>query len=488
MDAIFTPSASGTRTDTLVLQSNAQNTAVAAPQKVVLTGVGSSASATTTVLAVTSPTGTPSFGQAITLTATVTSTGGTPAGSAQLLVDGVIAGEAPLSSGGVATFSLPMGLSGGSHSLQAVYLGTTFFAGSTSVALPVTVSTAPTTTTLAITPPNINPLSVLSSQLVPVTPATTPATYTYVPGGSVIFTAAINFVGVGIPTGTVTFTMGSTTLGTANVVPAAGGIFQASITVPAGPPCVVSATVPTCPSNSISATMLPVGTDTITATYGGDANYVGSATSGSIPVVSNPQVIVTPSGTSITVNSDTGTSSTITLTPASYGGFNGIVGFQCDPGTLPVNATCVFSPGQVSVTPNTPGVSYPEPPVTMSVAISQPPQTPTASKIIWWIAGPTGLLLLFVRRRMRKLAISSGWNAFLLFAAIGALSAGIMGSMGCNNGIAFVTPKGTSTVTVYAYADTYHGSPSNNVTSTCIGGSNVYPCSQQAISVSLIVQ
>ena len=487
MDAIFDPSASGTRTDTLVLSSNSQNTP--APQ-VVLTGVGSSASATTTVLAITSPTGTPSFGQAITLTATVTSTGGTPAGSAQLLVDGVIAGEAPLSSGGVATFSLPMGLSGGSHSLQAVYLcssSCSTFAGSTSVALPVTVSTAPTTTTLAITPPNINPLSVLSSQLAPVTPATTPATYTYVPGGSVTFTDAINFVGVGIPTGTVTFTMGSTTLGTANVIPAAGGVFQASITVPAGPPCVVSAAVPTCPSNS-SGAMLPVGTDTITATYSGDANYVGSATSGTIPVVSNPLVIVTPSGASITVNSDTGSSSTITLTPASYGGFNGIVGYQCDAGTLPANATCVFSPGQVSVTANTSSASFPEPPVTMSIAISQPPQTPTASKMIWWIAGPTGLLLLFVRRRMKAVALAGRWNMLLLIAAIGALSAGIMGSIGCNNGISFVTPKGTSTVTVYAYADTYQGSPSKNVTSTCTAGSNIYPCSQQAISVSVIVQ
>jgi hypothetical protein len=199
-------------------------------------------------------------------------------------------------------------------------------------------------------------------------------------------------------------------------------------------------------------------------------------------------VIVTPSGASITVNSKTGSSSTITLTPASYGGFNGIVGFQCDTATLPADSTCVFSPGQVNVTPNTASASYPEPTVTMSIAINQPPQTPTASKMIWWIAGPTGLILLYVRRRMKAVALAGRWNMLLLLAAIGVLSAGIMGSIGCSNGISYATPKGTSTVTVYAYADTYATGTTNNTTSTCTSGSSVYPCSKQAISVSVLVQ
>jgi sugar lactone lactonase YvrE len=450
MDAIFTPAASGTRTDTLVLQSNAQN-ATAAPQ-LILSGVGSSASATTTVLAKTSPSGTPSFGQAITLTATVTSSGGTPAGSAQLLVDGVIAGEATLSSGGVATFSLPLGLSGGSHSLQAIYLcsgSCSTFAGSTSVALPLTVSQTATTTAITITPPFTNPNSVLS-------------------GGAVTLTATINFAGVGIPTGTVAFATGTgTSLGSANVVPAAGGLFQASLSTTA---------------------LTAVGTYTFTAIYSGDANYVTSSVAGgSVIVVSNPQVIVTPGGPSLTVNSSTVSSSTITLTPASYGGFNGIVGFQCDPATLPVDSTCVFSPGQVNVTPNTPSASYAEPVVTMWIAINQPPQTPTASKMIWWIAGPTGFLLLFVRRRIKAVALASYWNMLLLISAIGVLSAGMVGSIGCSNGLSYVTPKGATNVTVYAYADTYVVGTTNNTTSTCTA-SSVYPCSKQAINVSVTVQ
>jgi hypothetical protein len=292
---------------------------------------------------------------------------------------------------------------------------------------------------------------------------------TALPGGPNTLTATINFAGVGIPTGTVAFaTGGGMPLGSANVVPAAGGLFQASLTTTA---------------------LTVVGTYTFTAAYSGDLNYLpSSGAGGSVLVVINPLVIVTPSGASVTVNSSTGSSSTITLTPASYGGFNGIVGFQCDPATLPADSTCVFSPGQANVTPNTPSASYPEPTVTMWVAINQPPQTPTASNMIWWIAGPTGLLLLFVRQRMKAVALAGRWNMLLFIAAVGVLSAGIMGSIACSNSISYVTPKGTSTVTVYAYADTFVTGTTNNTTSTCNAGSNVYPCSQQAISVSVVVQ
>jgi sugar lactone lactonase YvrE len=444
LDAIFTPAAAGTRTDTLVLQSNAQN--AAAPQ-VVFTGAGTAATATTTVLAITSPTGTPSFGQSITLSATVapSSGSGTPTGTAQLLVDGVIAGQETLSSGSVATFSLPLGLTGGSHSLQAVYLGTTSFAGSISLVKTVTVSTAPTTSVIAFTTPYTNPQSVVS-------------------GGSVTLTVSINFAGVGIPTGTVAFATGSTALGTAAVVPVAGGLFQASL----------------------STTALPVGTDTITATYSGDANYVGSVITGTVIVVSAPKVVITPSGTSLTASSST--SGSITISAVSEGGFNGVVGYQCDSATLPANATCVFSPGQVVLTPSTSSATYPTPTVTMTLAINQPPQTPTASKLIWWLALPTGLLLLFARRRLKAVAHAGCWNMVLLVTAIAALSACIVGSTGCNNSsTAFATPAGSSTVTVIAYADPYKGSVSDNKTTPCTTDAS-NPCTQQSFSVNVTVQ
>jgi len=478
IDAIFDPTASGTRTDTLVLQSNAQN--AAAPQ-VILTGVGTTTSSTKTVLAITSPSGTPSFGQAITMTATVTSTGGTPSGSAQLLVDGVITGEATLSSGGVATFSLPIGLTGGSHTLQAVYLGTSSFLGSVSLTLPISVSTTATTSALVIIPPYTNPNSALGSQLVAVTPATTPATYTYVPGQPVTFTVTVNFVGVGIPTGVVKFTMGTTSLGTVSLAPGAGGAFQASITLLAGPPCVVSATVPTCPSGS-SGTMLPVGTDTITATYSGDANYVGSATSGTVTVVSSPNVTLTSNNPTITSSASSNT--TITFTSTSYGGWSGLIGFSCLASSLPANARCVFSPGQITVLPSTLTTTASNPPVTLIIAVDQPSQTPTASKLVWWLAGPAGLLLFFARRRFMR----RGWVTVSIMLAVALLGIAASGLTACTSGAKFVTPNGTSTVTVVASSDPFT-SPTSTTTQSCPANNPASaPCAQQTFQVTLTVQ
>jgi hypothetical protein len=234
---------------------------------------------------------------------------------------------------------------------------------------------------------------------------------------------------------------------------------------------------------------LPVGSDPITATYSGDANYVGSTvTGGPVIVVSAATTVVAASGPSITVS---GTASTaVTFSVVSEGGWKGVVGFQCDPATLPANAFCVFSPGQVAVLASTPSVGNPPGTVALSLMTNQPPRTPTVGKMIWWIAGPTGLLLLFVRRRMKTAALAGGWNILLLIAAIGALSAGIMSATACSKGgVAFKTPAGTSTVTVYASSDPYvynsDGTVKGTLQCTTI---NTSPCSQQTFSVNVTIQ
>lgn len=94
----------------------------------------------------------------------------------------------------------PIQLTGGSHSLSAAFTpGDTNFGSSTSKALAVTITTAATQ------------LDLFASAL------------SITPGASVTFTAFIvtNSNGNG-PTGTMTFTNGSTTLGTANCVPTSG--------------------------------------------------------------------------------------------------------------------------------------------------------------------------------------------------------------------------------------------------------------------------
>jgi sugar lactone lactonase YvrE len=454
LDATFTPSASGARTDTLTLASNAAN---AATTQVTLTGSGTATAATTTKLTVTSPaSGSPFFGQAITLSATVTATSGTPSGTATLVVDGVQFGDATLSASGVATFNLASGLTGGGHTLIAVYNGTATFNGSVSSALQLTVGKTTTATALVVTAPYTNPYSAL-------------------PGNTITFTAAIGFAGVGIPTGTVTFAANGKTLGSASVVPAAGGIFEATY----------------------STSSLVVGNYTVVATYSGDPNYIGSvsAASAAIYVVTSPIVTTTSSGTSITSSSSS--NSTVAFTSTGYGGWNGLVGFSCLASSLPANARCIFSPGQIEVLPSTPTTTASNPAIAMSVVIDQPPQTPTASKFLWWLAGPTGLLLLFARRRFARRTWSTIATT-LVFILFG-IAAGGMGA--CTGGISYTTPPGAGTVTVYAWSDPYTTMPTpstaNPPTQACgmIPASNppqyspaLAPCSQTTFQVSLTVQ
>jgi len=445
LDATFQPTAAGARSETLTLSSNAAN---ALSSQVVLTGNGASAGNTATVLAITSPAGgSPFFGEPITLTATVTSPSGTPAGTAQLLVDGTITAQAALSSSGVATFTLATGLTGGNHSLQAVYLGSSSWNASTSSAISLVVSTAPTTSTMVITAPYVSPYSAVS-------------------GASVAFTVTVSSTGIGIPTGTVTFTTGSTTLGAVPLESASGG-FQASLTTSA----------------------LPVGTDIVVATYSGDSNYIGSTASGTVYVVSAPQVVVASSGASLTSNANNPGS--ITFTATSYGGWTGVVGFSCLASSLPVNARCVFSPGYLDVTASTATAAAFNSPVTMTVTIDQPPQTPTSSGFLWWLAGPMGVLLFIARRRFRSRAFATVTLVFaLLFAGIAA-----SGILACTSGNIFTTPTGTSTVTVYASSDPFVVNGSNNAVQTC--GTNpstgqpdtaLSPCAQRAFQVSVNVQ
>jgi len=488
LDATFAPTTQGALSETLALTSDAAN----GTAQLTLSGNGSTTAATTTTLAITAPaSGAPSFGQPITLTATVAASSGTPSGSVTLLVDGVQTGVAPLNSKGVATFQLANGLTGGSHSLMAIYSGTSDFNGSVSSPLQLTVGQTATVTSMTVTPPYINPYSALSSQLTPVTPPTNPATYTYVPGQPVTFTATIQFAGVGIPAGTVNFTMGSTSLGTASVLPAVGGAFRASITVLTGPPCVVSATVPTCPAGSTTNLMLPVGADAVTATYSGDPNYIGS-TSGSttVTVVSAAQLNVSASGASIT--SSTNSDGTVSFTATSYGGWTGVVGFGCLASSLPANARCVFSPGQIQVIPSTPSASASNPPSTLTVTIDQPPQTPTASGsgFLWWLAIPTGLLLFIARRRF----VRRTWAQLAMVIAAVLLGISALGMGACSSGNVFVTPKGTKTVTVYAWADPFQaGSTSDTMAcgtnpTTKASDPSLAPCSETTFQVTVNVQ
>ena len=172
---------------------------------------------------------TPTYGQSVTLTASVYNGGqGTPTGQVEFLDGGNDIGSGTLS-GGQAVLTISS-LTVGDHTLTAAYLGDSADAGSTSYTANVTVQQASTTTTLTS---SANPSDV---------------------GQAVTFTAEVDGVSGGAPTGTITFMSGTTTLGTGTLSPGGNGS-QATLTL----------------------STLPTGTDPVTAVYGGDANYGGSS-------------------------------------------------------------------------------------------------------------------------------------------------------------------------------------------------------------------
>jgi sugar lactone lactonase YvrE len=468
VDAEFNPtaSASGAYTYTLALSSNAVN---ASNQSITYTGRSEITAATTTNLTQTAPSGAPAYDQSVTFSVAVSSVvaaNGTPTGAVSLLVDGVSKQTVLLSSGS-ATFTLAAGaISGGNHTFQVNFLGgsnaseTIAYSQSSSTPLNIDVTTVASSTTLTYNTAYVSPNSQPT-------------------GVGLLLTATVSTTFVGTPTGTVLFTVtdsaGNKTTGSGVLASGAAGN-QATYTY-----------VPTAPSGTSYYVV------SVAATYQGDINFSGSASTASSFDVgpANGSVVINNNGLNVTANSSG--SNAVVFTITSYGGWGGIVGFTCNPSTLPANATCVFEPGQVQVLPSVAGTIYPPTVVNLKLAINQQPEVPAnPSAMIWWISIPTGLLLLVMRRRVKQAAAASGWNLFLMLAAVGMLSTGFFASTGCT-GTSFATPKGTSTVTVIASVDPYQ---TGSQTSTQACGVNakgnsdpsVAPCSQTSFQVSVAVQ
>ena len=127
------------------------------------------------------------------------------------------------------------------------------------------------------------------------------------------------------PTGNVSFTSGSTTLGTAAL---------------------------TNGTATLSYSFAAAGTYAVTASYSGDSeNQASTSNAVSITVAAPtppaaPDFTVTVSPATATITAGQSVAATLTITPVA--GYNGTVNFSC--GTLPNLATCTFAP--TSVTPS----------------------------------------------------------------------------------------------------------------------------------------
>jgi hypothetical protein len=236
------------------------------------------------------------FGQVVTFSITVTGTGSPPTGTATFY-DGAtslatvnLGDPSNPATAGKASLSVPStgvgALSAGTHSISAIYNGNPSYSPSTSNTVNQSVNKASTFSTLTSSP---NPSNV---------------------GSSVTFTAGVTALapGSGTATGTVTFLEGATTLATASL----NGSGQAMFTT----------------------SMLPFGNHTITASYGGDANFNGSASAALTQTVATAATTTTLTSS---VNPSTFAQSvtfTATVTSGVTGTPTGTVTFKDGPTTL----------------------------------------------------------------------------------------------------------------------------------------------------------
>jgi phospholipase/lecithinase/hemolysin len=256
------------------------------------------------------------------------------------------------------------------------------------------------------------------------TPVTTTTTLTSSnaspnPGGSVTFTASV-VSSTGTPMGTVTFSDGTTILGSA----------------------VVTGSTTTATA-SATATFPTASTHTITAAFAGANGYSNSASTALTETVSPPTLTIVPASTSLSVA--TGSTITDSITATSLGGYSGTVTFAC--GTVPSHVSCTFSPASLSVSGSTPSAS-----TTLTIATNatnatanlvlpaRPGEHTSAPIVLAFTLFPFAGLLAFakVRRRLPR--------SMTLLLLLGMIS-GAAALTGCSGSSApTTTAAGTYTI------------------------------------------
>jgi Pro-kumamolisin, activation domain/Bacterial Ig-like domain (group 3) len=359
----------------------------------------------------------PAVGANITLTATVAAASGTtvPGGTVTFYIDGVLAQTVTLAAG-VATTTPTSFSTGGTHNVQAVYSGATGFFVSQSAVTTVTViasGVAKTTTTLTA-----NPTTVALD-------------------GALTLTAAVQSATAGTLAGNVTFTIGSTTVGTAAITPGASGAGSATLSV----------------SSATTALGFAVGANTVVATYGGDADYASSSGNATV-TVTNPGITI--AATNVTISSASpGNSGTSTITLTSTGAYTGTAVVSAS-GTVNVSAT--FPNGATgSVALSSGGTGTTTLTLTTVAANGSVQKSLAGSKLAGRVGAAGGtiagcILLLLVPGIRRK-----RWPVALIMLVFLSVGAGI----GCGGGTGGGAPSGSYTVTVTAT-----DSSNSNITAT----------------------
>jgi hypothetical protein len=238
-------------------------------------------------------------------------------------------------------------------------------------------------------------------------------------GEAVQLTATVTPVsGSGVPTGTVTFMNGSTSLGSA--------------TLSSG-------------SASISTSALPVGNNTLIASYSGDRFFAGASSTALVQVVNaNPFTVAPTTSSSATVAAGQAAMFPLTLTPGTAQ--SQTVTLTC--GTPPPNATCTISPDSVTLSGTTTAsatVTIQTAGTAAALVLPGGTETTTALGEQLALAGILAVVLTLLSGRGRKLAFGLVFACLFLMPSCGGNST----SGGGNHG----TPAGTYTVPINAQAN-----------------------------------
>jgi hypothetical protein len=393
------------------------------------TAVSLNVSKSTPTVLLTPATQTPSAGSTLQITASISppSSGGTPAtGTVNFTLDGNAVGTALVVGGSPATATITITTPAiGSHTLQATYSGDGNYYNATSPGVTINVSKG--STTLTVTPATTSPLG----------------------GSNMLVTATVNssVTGATVPTGTVSFTLDGSSVGSGTVV--GGSTASINITVPS------------------------TGTHALQAFYSGDTNFNSSISpTVNITVARTPTTLVlTPSTTTPALGSTLPV--TATITPSSFGSTmpSGTVTFTVDGVTTGVQSVTQGTPSTASVTlpALSPGAhilsaiytgdSYYASSTATAVTVTVP-KIPTTMTITPATTAPTGGSSLSVSTTITPTTIGTtlptGTVTFTLDGASAATSAVVPGSPSTATAVLASISPGTHVLQATYSGDSYY--------------------------------
>jgi hypothetical protein len=402
-------------------------------------------SKSTPTVVVTPATLSPGVGSTLQLTASISppSSGGTaPSGTVNFTLDGTPVGTALVTSGSPSTATLTINTPAiGSHTIQASYSGDgNYNTASSSV---VTINVGRGSTTLTVTPATTSPLGG-STMLVTATLST----------GSTALTT--------VPTGTITFTLDGSTVGSGSVVN--GTTASINITVPTS------------------------GIHALQASYSGDTNFISSVSPViNFTVAKTPTTLVlTPSTTSPALGSTLPI--TATISPSSLGSTqpSGTVTFTVDGVTTAVQGVTPGSPSTSSVTlpalsPGShtlaaiySGDSYYASSTATSVTVTVP-KSPTAIIVTPAAISLTGGGVLSVSASITATALGTSYPTGTVTFTIDGASAGTAAVVPgvpatASANLASITP-GTHVLAATYSGDSYYGSSTSSSTTITVSKS-----------------